>query len=72
MTANEKVRPALPCQADRNENLFNVSIPQSTLAITMEPINRDPIGIDSFKGSIRSFRSYLKAKRILLAVGIIA
>jgi len=73
---NKKARPALQCQTDRNENLFTVSIPQGTapekLAIEMESTEkRDPIGIDSFRGSITDFKRYLKAQRIYLQTGVI-
>lgn len=76
MTTNEKIRPALQCQTDQNENLFTASIPQGAepekLAIEMEPTEkRDPIGIDSFRGSITDFKHYLKAQRIYLQTGVI-
>jgi hypothetical protein len=67
MFTNEKVRPALQCQTDCEKKSFNTSIPQPTmpkhLAIEMEPTKkRDPIGLDSFIGNIRSFRLYVKAQ----------
>lgn len=76
MTTNEKIRLALQCQTDRNENLFTISIPQGTapekLAIEMESTEkRDPIGIDSFLGSMSDFKRYLKARRIYLQTGVI-
>lgn len=69
MPINEKLRPALPCRTDQEKTLTK-SIPH--LTIEMEPLPpRDPIGIDSFSGRNRSFRSYLKARKIFIAVGII-
>jgi|GEM_PF-6851563 len=68
---------ALQCQTDREEKLITNSIPQPDesmhLSIEMEPMPmRDPLGIDSFIGNVRSFRARLKARGIFLAVGIIA
>jgi hypothetical protein len=72
----EKVCSARQRKADRTEKPLNPSIPQpdeSMLAIEIEPMPmRDPLGIDSFIGSVRSFRARLKARGIFLAVGIIA
>ena len=74
MNTNEKVCPAQQCQTDHKENISTPSIPQQleTLSIEMESVERDPIGLDSFMGNIRSFKLYLKAQLIFLNAGVIA
>jgi len=69
MQANKKVCQARQCPTDTLKITLDHSIAQST---EDTPANRDPIGLDSFAGSVRSFRSYLKARRIFIATGIIA
>ena len=68
--AHEKVRPALQCQTDYKEIYSNSSIPQ--LSIRMELSNEpDPIGLDSFAGTVRSFKVYLRAQWLLLKAGVL-
>jgi len=75
--SKEKDPSVLEHQTDRGEKSITNSIPQFTesihLAIEMEPTPmRDPLGIDSFFGNVRSFRARLRARSIFLVVGIIA
>ena len=69
MLTNEKIRPALQCQANHSRKILMSSIPH--LSIRMELSEHESFGIDSFKGSVRSFRLYLKAQLIFLETGII-
>ncbi|EHQ88237.1 hypothetical protein [Desulfosporosinus youngiae] len=69
MQANKKACQARQCPTDTLKITLNHSIAQSAGDI---PVKLDPIGIDSFAGSVRSFRLYIKARRIFIATGIIA
>ena len=68
--AHEKARPALQCQTSHGENYSTHSIPR--LSLELELCAPESYGKDSFTGSVRVFRVYLKAQRKLIEVGIIA
>ena len=60
---NEKIRPALTCQADRKEIKSRIIIPRSK--------DFRPLCKWGFIGSVGVFRQYIKGQRILLDAGII-
>ncbi len=62
---NEKPSPALQCQTEQEKNTLTNSIAQSGESIPA-------LGIDSFIGTVRDFRSYLKAQMSLINAGVIA
>ncbi|EHQ92178.1 hypothetical protein [Desulfosporosinus youngiae] len=66
MQANKKICQARQCPTDQLKITLEHSIAQSGGDAP------DKLGLDSFAGSVRSFRSYLKARRIFIATGIIA
>lgn len=74
---NEKNSPSSALTlTDRQEITLSPSISHllSKYAIEMEtskPFGRFVISLDSFSGSVRAFRLYLKAQRVLFNAGFI-
>jgi hypothetical protein len=67
--ANENGPSTLQSQTGRLEIVLNQSIPQETGNIPT--VMDSSLGIDSFTGTVRDFRSYLKGMRRLLKAEII-
>lgn len=76
MNVKEKGPQELALQADREEIVLTQSISQNGENIPFSFAALPPTGyliaLDSFSGTVKDFRSYLKVKRKLLEAGVIA